>query len=351
MTETDPKQAAASLEREKAQTPGEALTELIQKLEKLKEAIERHSAYHQVRGRSHLGLSPDSTERSFIEAVKKLIDQADLSLVGLEDCIVQHSLPTDGLGGHYFPPSRRFGHDLLHDIRYAITSCYREETSTTDSKEVNRLILHLKKVLQRVETEAAKPMPPTPKPTVEPQGPGLEDAVSDEAVSGRPMKPPNISGMSWQEAKKKAEKYLADGNTFPGITELRKAIGGCHYKTMRRAINESEILKEAEQQHNAHHGTPKAVSLTDKILAGRKSTEETDPSILADTAERTEALLKRLVGEQARSPAEKAEAEARIDNMSQEEKQELADTCAQQLDDDQQNDPQKKGRKPRRRKP
>jgi hypothetical protein len=163
-----------------AKSQSEKITDFIGKLEQLKEAIERHSAYHRVRGRSHLGLSPDSTERSFIEAVKELIIQADSSLVGLEDCIVQHSLPTDGLGGHYFPPSGRFGHDLLHDIRYAITSCYREETSTTDSKEVNRLILHLKKVLQRLETEAAKPMPPTktPTPPVKVQDPGTEDAGS-----------------------------------------------------------------------------------------------------------------------------------------------------------------------------
>jgi len=147
----------------------------------------------------------------------------------------------------------------------------------------------------------------------------------------------NLEGMPHQTAKIKAEKYI-DENGFPGITKLKADIG-CSRGTMRKAINKSEKLTRAEKEYRNHSGRPTAESLTDGVVAAREESREIAPSVLADT----DALLKKLVRD---APVTKrAETQAQIDGMSQEQRQELAATFAQQVDDKQQDDPET--RKPR----
>jgi len=151
----------------------------------------------------------------------------------------------------------------------------------------------------------------------------------------------NVQGMSWRAAKDKAEKYVASQD-FPGITKLHKIIG-CAPNTMRKAINNSEKLKEAELKCGKQSSSVSAVTLTNKVIASCPSNRQDDPSVVADT----NSLLAKLVKEA--PPEKRDETQAAIDNMNQEGKQSLAFEFAKQIDDARQDDPRK--RKPRRRKP
>jgi len=172
---------------------------------------------------------------------------------------------------------------------------------------------------------------------------GLLDALCKHINTLPDIMQPNIGVMSWQEAKKRAEKRI-ENEQFPGIVKLAK-IAPCSRGTMRKAINRSDILTKAEQNYKNHSGIPSAVSLNDKVLAKQKADKEIDPSIAADT----DAILNKLIDN---APVEKkAQTQAEINNMSKEQKQELAVAYAQQFDDERQDDPKERKRKPRRRKP
>lgn len=75
----------------------------------------------------------------------------------------------------------------------------------------------------------------------------------------------NISGMRWQDAEKKAEA-IVDKAGFQGFEKLRKSVG-CHKRTLRKAINDSSKLKQAESDYKSTSSTLKAVGLTENILA------------------------------------------------------------------------------------
>jgi hypothetical protein len=79
----------------------------------------------------------------------------------------------------------------------------------------------------------------------------------------------NIQGMSWQEAKDKAEDYVAK-HGFPGITRLTKAIG-CAENTVRKAISNSESLTKAKGDYDQRHKQKTVVSLSEAVLAVQDS--------------------------------------------------------------------------------
>ena len=146
--------------------------------------------------------------------------------------------------------------------------------------------------------------------------------------------------MRWKQVQKDAEEYLKN-NKFSGITKFA-SLFDCSRNTMRKAIDASDTLKDAEQQYKDQSGTPTAVTLTDKVLTSRQSVDVIDPSIAADT----DNLLQKLIDQA--PPEKKVETKAQIEKMTPEQKQKLAVEYAKQIDDNQQDDPKK--RKPRRRK-
>ena len=152
----------------------------------------------------------------------------------------------------------------------------------------------------------------------------------------------NISGPSWQEVLKGAEKYLADGKTFPGVGNMAKRLG-CSENTLRKAIKNSKILQQAKQKCDFQADRPTAESLTEAVAASLTENREIDPSEAADT----DALLKRLLRET--PPPMLDETKAKIDAMNEEGKQALAAQYAKQIDEKQQDD--RETRKPRTRRP
>jgi hypothetical protein len=106
----------------------------------------------------------------------------------------------------------------------------------------------------------------------------------------------NISGIAWQDAKTTAEKYVTSEG-FPGITKLA-AIVGCVQNTMRKAINSSIILQQAEKKHKKKNKktSPPTVGLSEKIEA-IKECNSTSPDEEADVA----LLMKKKNAEQLRT--------------------------------------------------
>lgn len=195
------------------------------------------------------------------------------------------------------------------------------------SRDLTRKLCH---IIEMVKAD----LPAGPTPAEEKEAP-------DESEADSGVRQSNVHGMSWQEAKTKAEEYLED-NEFLGITKLTRYLG-CAQNTTRKAIDNSEILTKAEQQYKKRSGTPAVVTLTDKVLASKQSNDVTDPSILADA----DAILKKLIE---KIPPEKKEGvEEELRNMSDEQRQRTAALYAEQIDDARQDDP--KTRKNRRRKP
>jgi hypothetical protein len=79
-----------------------------------------------------------------------------------------------------------------------------------------------------------------------------------------------IVGMTWQDARDKAEEFV-DKHGFPGPKDLKLQIG-CHARTLAKAIHASEKLKAAQEVYNQEKTPkPKAVALSDAILARAES--------------------------------------------------------------------------------
>lgn len=70
----------------------------------------------------------------------------------------------------------------------------------------------------------------------------------------------NKRGMSWQEAKDKAEKHI-DEHKYPGLKKLVRIIG-CAPNTLRRAVKNSKKLSIAKERYE----NPQLPTLRDKGL-------------------------------------------------------------------------------------
>lgn len=132
----------------------------------------------------------------------------------------------------------------------------------------------------------------------------------------------NISGMRWQDAKKKAETIVAEAG-FKGFEKLRKSVGCGSKNTLRKAIDDSDMLTKAEADYKATSSTLKAVGLTENILATYGQTSE--ESSLSETGvnEILDELLKNV---EEINPAKLEQTKTELKNMTPEGRQQLADT-------------------------
>lgn len=130
----------------------------------------------------------------------------------------------------------------------------------------------------------------------------------------------NVSGMRWQDVQEKAER-IVDESEWQGFGKLRKAVGGCSKNTLRKAVDDSGKLKEAEAQYKSMSGTLKAVGLTSKTLAiYGKSSEEKLPS----ETEANEILDELLRQTKKEKPKMFEEIKKKLDEMDSESRQKLA---------------------------
>lgn len=128
----------------------------------------------------------------------------------------------------------------------------------------------------------------------------------------------NISGMRWQDAQKKAEALVYRAG-FLGFEKLRKSVG-CHKRTLRKAINDSSKLTQAESDYTS---TLKAVGLTKRVLATYEKTSK-GPSV-SDTE--VEEILSELLKEVEKSnPAKLEQTKKELENMTAEGRRQFAET-------------------------
>lgn len=130
----------------------------------------------------------------------------------------------------------------------------------------------------------------------------------------------NISGMRWQEAQEKAKKIIAESG-FRGFMKLKTAVGCKSKKTLRKAIDNSKELTEAEKQYNAMSGTLKAVGLTPKVLATYKEKSEGPELSEVEVDEILAEMLKQVKED---NPAMLEKTKKQINNMIPTEKYGLA---------------------------
>jgi len=160
----------------------------------------------------------------------------------------------------------------------------------------------------------------------------LGNDVNDKSSQKKEVSRSNIKGMSWKEAKAQAEKYVKK-HGYPGLGKLTEIVG-CSPNTLRKAIERSEILCSAKREYDHQRKVPKAVALTEKILAKTKQTTEKSPESLAK-----EDVIKVLYEKATPEELKKLEA------MSTEELKNLVSLYGEQFDDDNQDDLQKARRR------
>jgi hypothetical protein len=153
-----------------------------------------------------------------------------------------------------------------------------------------------------------------------PDWPGAMDAAQALAfaLSSHTAK----DGMSWEDAKEKAEKYCKR-NPFPGLNALAKLIK-CSTATMKKAIDRSSRLRAVVAEHNAKRKSVPDVPLTDAAADSYKQAREQDPHEAAATEE----LLQRLLKQAKPSEREK------IQNMTPEQQRDLITTWQNDLEKD-----------------
>lgn len=129
----------------------------------------------------------------------------------------------------------------------------------------------------------------------------------------------NISGMRWQDAQKKAKKIVAKYG-FKGFEKLRKPVG-CSKGTLRKAIDESDELTEAETQYKSMPGTLKAVGLTSKVVATYENSSE---ELLPSEVEANEILDELLKQTKKEKPQMLEQTKKELDEMDSDSRRKLA---------------------------
>ncbi len=100
---------------------------------------------------------------------------------------------------------------------------------------------------------------------------GESIVVDDRGVSDGDK---GVVRWTWQEARKKGEKYvLRDG--YPGLRDLGRKIGGCPSTTMAKAIKKSKLLTARKAEHK-RAGATREVQLSQMDLDNRPQTREQD---------------------------------------------------------------------------
>jgi predicted transcriptional regulator len=141
----------------------------------------------------------------------------------------------------------------------------------------------------------------------------------DEIVSGEEQKS-NISGMTWQQAKTKAEALVREKG-YLGFVKLIEAVG-CSEGTLRKVITgKSSFLKQEKETYESISKTLRAVGLTAEMVATYEGKSDTPQLSDAETKKILAEILERIQKEQ---PDMYEPTKKQIDEMSTERKREFA---------------------------
>lgn len=148
-----------------------------------------------------------------------------------------------------------------------------------------------------------------------------------EAGHKRRQGVPESRGMTWQQARTKAESHI-DRNPFPGVNALARIVG-CSQSTMSRAIKQSPKLLAAKLRCESENRSVSDMAMPQGTMESTAQTRERDPADAASQS--TDAIFARLL-QQA-----KPEERARLNAMTPAEQQKLIanlyDPDAHELDE------------------
>jgi len=119
----------------------EKISAMIEEFETLQRAKEKYYSYQQSHSKAHLGLSPDSIEKALWSEAQQLIDEIEVDLVELWDCIEDCTTGEDNFGG-WVIPTGTFRQNISRDI------------NSRDPNIMAPLIQQFKRVQRRLEIES-----------------------------------------------------------------------------------------------------------------------------------------------------------------------------------------------------